>query len=105
MVQLFAACKAECKGGGGDGQLADTMVLLPHELYGSLAQKNGFDARLIITIAAGVFILPFFLFSATAGQLADKYDKAFLIRRIKFVEIILMALAALGFYLQHAYIV
>lgn len=66
----------------------------------SLATKNGMDARLIITIAAGVFILPFFLFSATAGQLADKYDKAMLIRRIKFIEILLMGLAALGFYLQ-----
>ena len=67
----------------------------------SLAQQNGLDARLIITIAAGVFILPFFLFSAMAGQMADKYDKALLIRRIKFAEIILMGLAAVGFYLQN----
>ena len=52
-------------------------------------------------MAAGIFILPFFLFSATAGQMADKYDKAMLIRRIKFIEIILMGLAAIGFYLQN----
>jgi MFS family permease len=41
-------------------------------------------------IAAGLFILPFFLFSTLAGHLADKYDKAFIIRRIKFAEVILM---------------
>ena len=35
-------------------------------------------------LAAGLFILPYFLFSTTAGQLADRYDKALLIRRIKF---------------------
>ncbi|MCF6198452.1 MAG: acyl-[ACP]--phospholipid O-acyltransferase [Hyphomicrobiaceae bacterium] len=68
--------------------------------YG-LATAGGYDAALIITIAAGLFILPFFLFSATAGQMADKYDKAVLIRRIKLIEIFLMALAAFGFYLQN----
>ena len=41
-------------------------------------------------LAAGLFILPFFLFSTLAGHLADRYDKAFLIRRIKFAEILLM---------------
>ena len=41
-------------------------------------------------LAAGLFILPYFLFSTTAGLLADKYDKALLIRRIKLAEIIIM---------------
>jgi MFS family permease len=41
-------------------------------------------------LAAGLFILPFFLFSTMAGHLADCFDKAYLIRRIKFAEIILM---------------
>lgn len=84
-------------GAFNDNGFKQALVILV--TYG-LAAKNGFDARLIITIAAGVFILPFFLFSATAGQLADKYDKAMLIRRIKFIEIILMGFAALGFYLE-----
>ncbi len=66
-----------------------------------LAQENGSDSALVITIAAGLFILPFFLFSALAGQMADKYDKAMLIRRFKLVEIGLMGLAALGFYLEN----
>lgn len=45
------------------------------------------QANALINLAAGLFILPFFLFSATAGQLADKYDKSLLIRRIKLAEI------------------
>ncbi|HET6604118.1 MAG TPA: MFS transporter [Xanthomonadaceae bacterium] len=47
--------------------------------------------------AAGVFILPFFLFSATFGQLADKYEKSRLIRYTKLFEIMVMVLAAVGF--------
>ena len=39
--------------------------------------------ELLANLAAGIFILPFFLFSATAGQLADKYDKAYLTRLVK----------------------
>ena len=44
-----------------------------------------------------LFILPFLLFSATSGQLADKFDKAVLIRLVKTLEIAIMLLAALGF--------
>ncbi len=67
--------------------------------YGT-AQKAGLDARIMVPLAAGIFILPFFLFSATAGQLADKLEKAGLIRIIKFCEILLMALAAVGFFIN-----
>ena len=44
-----------------------------------------------------LFILPFLLFSATSGQLADKYNKATLIRFVKWLEIAIMALAGWGF--------
>jgi len=54
----------------------------------------GMDHSQLANVAAGLFILPFFLFSATAGQLADKYEKSMLIRRIKLLEIGLMTLAA-----------
>ena len=47
-------------------------------------------------VIGALFILPFLLFSATSGQLADKYDKARLIRFVKWLEIAIMALAALG---------
>lgn len=62
---------------------------------------HGWNAQLLVSMAAGVFILPFFLFSATAGQLADKYSKSNLLRTIKFFEIILALIAALSFYLQN----
>ena len=54
----------------------------------------------LTNLAAGLFILPFFLFSATAGQLADKYDKAGLTRLVKILEIVIIGVAALGFYLH-----
>jgi MFS family permease len=44
-----------------------------------------------------LFILPFLLFSATSGQLADKFDKAALTRFVKWLEIAIMALAGWGF--------
>ena len=54
----------------------------------------GMDHTQLANVAAGLFILPYFLFSATAGQLADKFEKSMLIRRIKMLEIGLMSLAA-----------
>ena len=54
--------------------------------------------ELLTNLAAGIFILPFFLFSATAGQLADKYDKAKLARLVKVLEMAIMGVAALGFF-------
>ena len=64
------------------------------------ALQNGLDAPTVVTLAAGLFILPFFLFSATAGQVVDKYEKSWLTRRIKMAEIILMLACGIGFYLQ-----
>lgn len=49
-----------------------------------------YNTNFITNLAAGLFILPFFLFSTIAGHLADRFDKAYLIRRIKFAEIVLM---------------
>ncbi len=53
--------------------------------------------ELLANLAAGIFILPFFIFSATAGQLADKYDKAMLARRVKILEIVIMVVVGVGF--------
>lgn len=64
------------------------------------AQWTSLTPELLANLAAGLFILPFFLFSATAGQLADKYDKARLARLAKLLEIVVMSLGALGFYLH-----
>lgn len=55
------------------------------------------SADLLINLAAGLFILPFFLFSAFAGVLADHYDKARIMRLVKFAEVIIMGLAGIAF--------
>ena len=55
---------------------------------------------LYVNLAAGFFILPFFLFSAFAGQLAEKYEKARLIRGIKLLELGIALLAAVGLAVQ-----
>ncbi|MEZ5838248.1 MAG: acyl-[ACP]--phospholipid O-acyltransferase [Geminicoccaceae bacterium] len=60
---------------------------------------KGPEGEKLVTIAAGLFILPFFLFSATAGQLADRHDKAWLTRMIKVGEIIIMIGGVAGFLL------
>jgi MFS family permease len=60
----------------------------------------GVDTNVLVTLCAGFFILPYFLFSATAGQFADKYEKSQLMQRIKLAEIIIMSVAVIGFYTQ-----
>lgn len=54
----------------------------------------------LVNLAAGLLVLPFFLFSAFAGQISDKYDKAMLIRWIKAAEIVIMVCACIAFYLN-----
>jgi len=60
------------------------------------------ESNLKVNIAAGLFILPFFLFSPIAGQLADKFEKSKLIRRIKQLEILIMLLGCYAFYIRSA---
>src|ERR1700687_6103109 len=66
--------------------------------FGATASTLSTDT--LVNLAGGLFILPFFLFSATAGQLADKYDRARLTRLIKIAEIVIMLFAAAGFFLH-----
>jgi MFS family permease len=56
--------------------------------------------EVLANLAAGLFILPFFLFSAVAGQLADKFDKARLAHWVKALEIVIVVLASIGFWLE-----
>ncbi len=56
----------------------------------------------LVNLAGGIFIFPFFLFSATAGQLADKLEKSRIIRAVKLLEIAIMTIAATGFLRQSA---
>ena len=72
-------------------------------VYG-LAPKLGYDAKILVNIAQAIFILPFVLFAATAGAWGDLYDKAKIMRRVKLLEIVIVLLAALAFYLQDVYL-
>ena len=64
------------------------------------AQWTSMRPEILANLAAGLFILPFFFFSATAGQLADKYDKAMLARLTKLLEVGIMLVAIAGFLLH-----
>ena len=59
-------------------------------------QVNWLPPSLAGLVIGAVFIAPFLMFSATSGQLADKYDKALLTRMVKNLEIVIMVLAAIG---------
>jgi len=60
-------------------------------------QLTQIDGKTLATLLPGLFILPFFLFSATSGQLADKFEKSTIARAVKLFEIAVMSLAAWGF--------
>ena len=58
---------------------------------------GGADAEALITLAAAVFIAPYFFLSALGGELADRYDKAKVAQRLKFTEIGIAVIAVVGF--------
>ncbi len=62
------------------------------------------DPKSADSILAALLVLPFFLFSALAGQLAEKFDKAVVARRIKMVEIGLIALASFSLYTENIWL-
>ncbi|AKS43259.1 MFS transporter [Wenzhouxiangella marina] len=81
-------------GAFNDNLFKNALILLL--AYSSAQLAGGLDSNVLINLAAGLFVLPFFLFSATAGQLADKLEKSRLIRIIKLLEIVIMVCAALA---------
>ena len=62
------------------------------------AAQADLDANTLVNLAAGIFILPFVLLSATAGQIADKYEKSRLIRYLKALEVAIMLIGLVGFW-------
>jgi acyl-[acyl-carrier-protein]-phospholipid O-acyltransferase/long-chain-fatty-acid--[acyl-carrier-protein] ligase len=66
-----------------------------------LAVAGGFDAQTLVMIASAAFIAPYFLFSALAGGLADRFDKAVIARWIKVTEVAIMAIGGIGLMLEH----
>ncbi len=61
------------------------------------ASVLGLSPATTIFVCHAVFILPFFLFSATAGQLADRHDKSKVVRAVKLAELAIMSISAAGF--------
>ena len=76
-----------------DNALRNALVLMIAYRADAASQRS---AQIMIPLAAGLFMLPFFLCSATAGQIADESDKSKLIRLIKLLEIPVMVTAAGG---------
>ena len=65
-----------------------------------LADGDSTHAEVLVTVATGLFILPSLLFSGITGQLADKYEKAQLIRWIKLAEVVIMIAAGAALWLE-----
>ncbi len=84
-------------GAFNDNAFRQAMIVLVAFHLGFSDQQVGFYANL----APALFILPFFLFSASAGQLAEKFEKTRLIRLVKLLEIAAMALAAWAFHARN----
>ena len=68
-----------------------------------LAVRFHFDAALFVQAGLALFMLPYFLFSAIAGQLADKYDKAKVARWVKLFDLVAMVFGGLSLYLENPY--
>ena len=75
------------------------MILISFKIVDQLP----FDSDIAVNVAAILFILPFFIFSAIAGQLAEKFEKSASIRKIKVAEIIIMSMAVAGIYFENVY--
>ena len=71
--------------------------------YGWINQQSA-DISTLNNLAALLFILPYFIFSATAGQIADKYERSQLVRGIKTLEIVIMLIGSAGFLLGHLWL-
>ena len=85
-------------GAFNDNVFKNTFVLfIAYKMGKELAARSD----ILINVAAGLLILPFFIISATAGQIADKYEKSMLIRYIKVAEIVIAIMAAFAFYYKN----
>jgi hypothetical protein len=81
-------------GAFNDNLFKNALVIL--FTFGAAAEL-AISPQTLVNLAGGVFIVPFFLFSATAGQIADKLEKTRIIRAVKLLEIGIMGLGAVGF--------
>ncbi len=77
-----------------DNFLKNTLVIL---ITFKLASSN---SEALVQLAGAIFIFPYFILSAFGGQIADRYDKAIVAKRLKFAEIFVAGISVLGFWLH-----
>lgn len=100
MFRLLASIKfgpyflTQFLGAFNDNVYKNALIIL---ITYSLATEANLNTNTLVNLSAGLFILPYFLFSAFAGQLADKMEKSKYIRMIKIAEIVFMCVGALAF--------
>jgi MFS family permease len=82
-------------GAGNDNVYKNALVIF---VAFHAATLTSLDVNALVNLAGAVFIAPFVLFSATSGQLADKFEKSRLIRWIKLFEIAIMLVGLVGFW-------
>jgi MFS family permease len=92
--RFFPFFGAQALGAFNDNVYKNVLVILA--TY-QAASYTTLPPELLTNVAAGLFILPFVLFSGMAGQLADRYDKARVLKIVKAAEIAIMAIAGFGF--------
>ncbi len=95
--RFFPYFVTQCLGALNDNVYKNVLLLF---VTYSQVESLPIGVNLFVNLAAGLFILPFFLFSAHAGLIADNIDKALLIRRLKLLEIIIMFCAAVAILTQ-----
>jgi acyl-[acyl-carrier-protein]-phospholipid O-acyltransferase / long-chain-fatty-acid--[acyl-carrier-protein] ligase len=87
-------------GAFNDNVFKNALVML---ITFKLAAQTGEDAQMLVVLAGALFILPYLLFSAMAGQCADRYDRSVMAQWTKRWELGLMMIAAVGFYTSSIY--
>ncbi len=97
--RFFPYFVTQCLGALNDNIYKNVLLLM---VTYSQIDSLPMSVDLFVNLAAGLFILPFFLFSAHAGEIADNMDKAKLIRRLKLIELVIMSFAATAIMTQSA---
>ena len=99
--KFWPLCLTQFLGALNDNFFKNSLIILI--TFESL-NLSGWSAEKLIALSAGIFIFPFFLFSAVAGQIADKYEKSRLMFYIKTLECGIMLLALIGFLMQSLFV-
>ncbi|MFM2624072.1 MFS transporter [Vibrio owensii] len=97
--RFFPYFVTQCLGALNDNIYKNVLLLM---VTYSQIDSLPMSVDLFVNLAAGLFILPFFLFSAHAGAIADNMDKAKLIRRLKLIELVIISCAATAIMTQSA---